>query len=61
MKISVPRKYYEAYQDLEWSDVSDAFFFILKNPELVALSLVVLLFGVTSSILEADPVADDRI
>lgn len=61
MKISVPRKYYEAYQELEWSDVSEAFFFIVKNPELVALSLLVILFGVTSFFLDPDPVADDRI
>lgn len=50
MKISVPKKYWEAYQDLSWSDVKYGFYYCLRNPDIIALALVVFIFVFWSAV-----------
>lgn len=61
MKISVKKEYVEAYRQASWKDVKEAFLFVLKNPQLVAVSIIIGFYLLISFAFDADRIVEDEL
>jgi len=61
MKISVKKKYVEAYRQISWSDVKQVFIFLLKNPGYVALGLILFFFFLVQVLMDLDSIVEDEL
>ena len=61
MKIAVKKEYVEAYRQASWSDVKKGFLFLVKNPDILALSIFLGFFLLISFIFDADRIVEDEL